>query len=237
MAEHGVRRCEELPVTVPALRAPKGHGEILAVPALDQVGTLLDRNRAHLQTCSISSIDLSFREWRALARQELSAISQSYHTLASENVPPPSLIGPWLVAGHQPELFHPGVWFKNFAMHHLAQQHGATSLNVVIDTDTAKSSLMQLPADERLTRLPFDRAAPELPYEERTVNDEEMFSSVPERFAAMAQAWNFEPMLPTFWREMSDTRLLGERFARARRRTAPLNSFFLGAWHGQGRGY
>ena len=48
----------------------------------------------------------------------------------------------WLVAGHQPELFHPGVWFKNFALHRLAHQHGALPINLVVDTDTAKPATL-----------------------------------------------------------------------------------------------
>ena len=41
-----------------------------------------------------------------------------------------------LLAGHQPELFHPGVWVKNFALNGLARRHGATPLNLVVDNDT-----------------------------------------------------------------------------------------------------
>ncbi len=217
MAEPVSRRSEELLVTTSRLRAPTGHGQILIVPALDQVGRLLERNRVHSQSCPITSDDLTFADWRGLARRELSAISQSYHASADEREP--ALTGEaWLVAGHQPEFFHPGVWFKNFALHHLAQRLGATALNLVIDTDTAKSSHLYLPAGERLAQLPFDRTAPALPYEERAVDDKAMFASVPERFAAIAQTWGFEPMLAEFWREMPTTLLLGERFSHARRR-------------------
>ena len=48
--------------------------------------------------------------------------------------------GPIFLAGHQPELFHPGVWFKNFALGTLARRHGAAAVNLVIDSDTVKST-------------------------------------------------------------------------------------------------
>ena len=49
--------------------------------------------------------------------------------------PSPSL----LLAGHQPELFHPGVWIKNFALARLAREHGTVPLSLIIDSDTARS--------------------------------------------------------------------------------------------------
>ncbi len=204
-------------MTLPALRAPTKHGEILAAPALDRVGEIVERNRRLLADYSLPLPNLTFAECRQLARRELSTLSQDYHRAAAESVKPIS--GDlWLVAGHQPELFHPGVWFKNFAMHQLAKQLGSASLNLVIDTDTAKSALLHIPAGERLARLPIDRAAPEMPYEERAVLDEATFASVPERFAELSASWEFDPMLVNFWRDMPRSGLLGERFARARRR-------------------
>ena len=41
-----------------------------------------------------------------------------------------------MLAGHQPELFHPGVWVKNFALNGLARRHGLTPINLVVDNDT-----------------------------------------------------------------------------------------------------
>ncbi len=62
--------------------------------------------------------------------------------------------GPIFLAGHQPELFHPGVWLKNFALGALARRHGATAVNLVIDSDTVKSTSLAVPggtvADARL---------------------------------------------------------------------------------------
>src|SRR5262245_49575704 len=118
---------EELPLSASApLRAPKEHGQILAVPGLDLVGTILERNRRHLPPNILAL--------RSTVRQQVLFISSNYHREAGEIIPNDSS-DVWIVAGHQPELFHPGVWFKNFVLHQLARKHGAMSLNLIIDND------------------------------------------------------------------------------------------------------
>jgi hypothetical protein len=224
---------EDLSVSLPRLRAPKEHGQILAVPQLEQVGTLLEGNHRSLTGVSVSFLGKSLDELRALACREVLAASLRYHQEAGESVldPAPSPPAPlsrrgeggsfWLVAGHQPELFHPGVWFKNFALNQLARQHGALSLNLVIDTDTAKPALLHAPAEGRIARIPFDRSSTETPYEERAVEEETTFAELPTRMEPIVATWKFEPMLASFWREVMKqagrTPLLGERLAAARR--------------------
>ena len=40
-----------------------------------------------------------------------------------------------MATGHQPELYHPGVWIKDFLLQRLAEETGATALDVVVDSD------------------------------------------------------------------------------------------------------
>jgi hypothetical protein len=210
-------RIGELPVTLPRLRAPREDGQILAVPPLDKVGPLLDVNRCRLHAAHLSPTSPSFDELRVLSRQETLALASAY----DQSIPNDTTSDIWFVAGHQPELFHPGVWFKNFALHRLAQDHGAMSLNLVIDTDAAKPALLHAPSEGRLARVPYDRSTGETPYEERTVAEESTFAELPRRMAPIMANYGFEPMLPAFWSEVMQqakrTPLLGERFAAARR--------------------
>ena len=72
------------------------------------------------------------------------------------------------LAGHQPELFHPGVWLKNFALGTLARQHGATAINLLIDSDTVKDTgpagtRAARPSIPRVEVIPFDRPEPRVP--------------------------------------------------------------------------
>ena len=205
---------------LPHLRAPQEHGEILAVPPLIEVGPLLEANRRRLHAAHLSPTIPGLDELRALARREALALASAYHREADEPIPD-GTSDIWLVAGHQPELFHPGVWCKNFALHRLAQAHGAMPLNLVIDTDAAKPALLYAPAEGRLARVAFDRSTGEIPYEERTVTDEATFAELPRRMAPVSAGYGFEPMLAAFWGEVMQqakrTPLLGERFAAARR--------------------
>jgi len=52
----------------------------------------------------------------------------------------------WYVSGHQPEFFHPGVWFKNFILYEAAMQQNAVALNVVIDHDAASPVSIAVPS-------------------------------------------------------------------------------------------
>jgi hypothetical protein len=54
----------------------------------------------------------------------------------------------WLVGGHQPELFHPGVWFKNYLLAGISQKLSANGsacqpLHVIIDHDLAKADTIK----------------------------------------------------------------------------------------------
>ena len=66
---------------------------------------------------------------------------------------------PLIVTGHQPELFHPGVWIKNFAAASIAAASGGVGLNLIVDNDVPKSSSIAVPTAEsagiRLTRVEF----------------------------------------------------------------------------------
>jgi len=209
------------------LRAPSQDGAVLAEPSLDAVGELLTENRRRLAHALEGFPGSSFEEWRRRGRLEAVAVAQQYLRRAGEPVPAVASAS-LLMAGHQPELFHPGVWVKNFALHRLAHQHGATAVNLVVDNDTVKSTLLRVPTTEdqhpdlfRMTSVPLDRWEGEVPYEERGVRDEAMFASLPERLAPLVKHWSFDPMLPAFWedvrRQAQRTPLLGERLAAARR--------------------
>jgi hypothetical protein len=132
------------------------------------------------------------------------------------------------MAGHQPELFHPGVWVKNFALNGLARAHGAAAVNLVVDNDTAKATALHVPALAaaqldwpHAVIVPFDHWTGEVPYEERAVRDEAVFAALPEHVAPFLEGWDFVPLLPAFWAEVGRqarrTNLLGERLASARR--------------------
>lgn len=55
---------------------------------------------------------------------------------------------PFILSGHQPELFHSGVWFKNFLLSDLATHTGAVGINFLVDHDLCRSPSIRVPALE-----------------------------------------------------------------------------------------
>lgn len=212
------------------LRAPREHGAVLAAPPLDQAGTILDYNRKLFENLPVPFLGRTWQEWRRQARHEALAAAATYYAQSGEpvrDVHSNSL----LFAGHQPELFHPGVWVKNFALNGLARRHGATPVNLVVDNDAVKSTALRLPvldqatadspAKAHLASLSFDAWTKEVPFEDRRVLEEPRFTQFLTEASKFTNSWGFQPLLSTFWpevcREATRTPLLGERFAAARR--------------------
>lgn len=160
------------------------------------------------------------------ARAEFLAVARAYHASFGQQVPSPRDAGaPWIASGHQPELFHAGVWAKNLAVARLADHWRGIAAHVLIDNDTLKRSAIAVPAgrpDSPLVAyVPFDRWEEEIPFEERCVLEEEVFSRFPEEVAERMRTYPFEPILGPYWesvrRYASVTPNVGERIAAGRR--------------------
>jgi hypothetical protein len=210
------------------LRAPADHGATLAAPPLEDAGRILALNRQRLNQPDITFLGRPWAELQTLARRELLAAARGYMGDGGEPLPDSNSVS-IIMAGHQPELFHPGVWVKNFVLHGLARQHGCVSVNLLVDNDAVKSVGLHVPlvrvplprveqSTPRLASIPFDRFAADASYEEHVVQDEALFADFPNR---VPTDWGFSPMLGGFWRMVLQhsqrTKLLGERFAAARR--------------------
>src|SRR4051794_34344749 len=119
-------------------RAPSENGEVLAAPDFAAVPGLVEENRRKLDRADVVVGGLPLDELRALARQEVLSLA-SRPRERPEGAPPPaahaagSPDAPLILAGHQPELSHPGVWVKHFALNGLARKLGGTPLNLVVD--------------------------------------------------------------------------------------------------------
>ena len=107
------------------------------------------------------------------------------------------------VGGHQPTLFHPGVWVKNFVVGQLAQNDGAIGLNLIVDTDTLSGTAVRVPEGSRdapgVAVVPFDAPRPRQPWEEARIVDRGLFGSFAERVGATLGDWGFTPLIADFW--------------------------------------
>jgi hypothetical protein len=138
---------------------------------------------------------LTLSEFRRQARAEVLARARELNP----GIDSPTA-GPWLMAGHQPELFHPGVWLKNFALAQLARRHGCIAINLVVDNDVPKAAAVRVPtwhpgispADVQVLPVAFDlppRA--DVPFEQWTCRDVELFRSFPDRLREASCNWPF----------------------------------------------
>ncbi|MHB1423377.1 MAG: hypothetical protein ACYC3I_09340 [Gemmataceae bacterium] len=204
-------------------RAPNRDGAVIAIPPLHTAGDILalNRQRLHDAGARLTFLDRPLSELRRQAREMVSRDPKGSAGVSLELPFGSRLTEPLLVAGHQPELFHPGVWVKNFALHGLARKHHAASLNIVIDNDTLKSTTLRIPDPPHVRRVLFDRWTGPMPYEERTLVDRTLFASFADRVRELTRHWPFEPMLPAFWNEVlrqsQRTPNLGECLAASRR--------------------
>jgi hypothetical protein len=208
------------------LRAPSSDGALLADPALSEAGQALDANASRLNRWDHDFQGRRAGRLRSMARAQVMALAKEYHDAAGLDWPevpaqPPRLV----VTGHQPELFHPGVWVKNFAVAGLARARQAVGLNLIVDNDIPKGPAIRVPHREgdilRASPVAFDVWAGEVPYEDQTVQDEALFASFADRARATLGGLVADPVLDDFWprvlRRAGSTDRVGLRFAQARR--------------------
>jgi hypothetical protein len=185
--------------------APREDRAALVDPPWEQVGGLIAANvegKKLLAACQLQGRSLA--ELAAAARADLLAQARqwtaAYRPVEPAAEDPRGLI---LLAGHQPELFHPGVWFKNFALGSLALRYRATAVNLVIDSDTVKSASLPVPGGTleapRREAIALDRPEPLVPYEERRVVDGELLADFGRRAAEQMACLVSHPLLGDFW--------------------------------------
>lgn len=115
---------------------PSGHGELLLRPAYDLWLSLIERNRTSAQAWDFAVAGIHARDLRSLAREELALLAAEFsERLGVQVAPPKGSEEPVVMTGHQPELFHPGIWVKDFLLQQIGTRAGATAIDIVVDTD------------------------------------------------------------------------------------------------------
>lgn len=186
------------------LRAPAHHGEKLIDPPLAAVPQLIAENRALLGVSNYDFHGQSRQQLACLARAhvlpEALAYTRRYQDVDLDLDPGDASL---IMTGHQPELFHPGVWIKNFVVDRVARQQNALALNLLIDNDVLRSPTLSVPsgslAEPHLESIPFDRPQTELPYEERRVIAADEFRSFGERAGEALRPLIPRPLLHQLW--------------------------------------
>ena len=203
-AKAAISRTSQAGAIVSRISVPRRHESILTSPPLVESLLLTDQNSRRLSSCDLNLQGAALQTLRSNARGEILAEAVHYTSAMVGHdleMPPP---GPLIVTGHQPELFHVGVWAKNFATAGIARKAGGTALNLIIDNDTVTSTRMRIPvgpsAAPSIEWIPFDVARAQQPWEESSVIDGEMFSGFGRRVQSLVRKnWCYEPIISDFW--------------------------------------
>jgi hypothetical protein len=184
-------------------RVPQHDETLLSHPPLMQAAQHVENNHQHLKNNDLCILGRSLAELRADARTCLVSLAQDYteqllnHPITTGNA------DRIIVSGHQPTLFHPGVWIKNFALGHLSIQTGGIGLNLVVDNDNLASSSIQVPVgtrDRPLRRpIPYDDDREAKPWEDARLRNPRLFDTFADRVATAMHGWESDPLLSDMW--------------------------------------
>ena len=215
------------------LRSPVASEQSLQIPPLAQ--TISSWNDRIQPSSEIEVGGLELSSLQRLGRSELldraMGYSARYRDVDLADRDAQSIV----MSGHQPLLFHPGVWFKNFALSSVGLAVGATPVNLVVDNDVCGSAAIKCPAfkDGRASTglIDIDAAAAAMPYETRPIVDVELFASFADRaskslkdcLAALGK--DAEPLVSSLWphvlsakESLGDSASLGAVLAAGRHR-------------------
>lgn len=187
------------------IRAPGENGATVIEPPLDSVGQMVTQNIRHRVEFEYDLQGRSLASVASQARQELVSAAERY-TATYRDIQGVSERGAnrrVFLAGHQPQLFHPGVWYKNFALGSLARQHQAVAINLVIDSDTIKGASIRVPDGSPnapvVHTVEFDTASDEIPFEERPILDRDRLARFGDRTADLLNPLVSDPLVKDFW--------------------------------------
>jgi hypothetical protein len=182
---------------------PREDETLFATPSL---GTAEQLARDNHELFASHDPDLQGRSLVKLRRQSrayvLSAARRYTAELLENDLPeqPSDFI---IACGHQPSLFHPGVWVKNFALDGLSRRLGGVGLNIVVDNDTLSTSSIRVPAGNRQSAryqaVPFEGQHPTRVWEEARVLDPSLFRSFGSRLVRHMANWDIEPVVAELW--------------------------------------
>ena len=211
------------------LRAPRDDQAVLAVPPLDQATKLIETNQRALRDQTHNFQGRAFDVLRARARAEVMTAAREQLTSLGASLPSrhwdPESPAPLVVSGHQPELFHAGVWIKNFAVGAIADRAAGVPIHLVVDNDLPKSAGIRVPrvagTTLRSRTIEFEDTQPEVPFEAWRSHNSRLFHSFRQRVVDQLGGLVSAPIIDEFWpiakQIMDEDPRLGRAFAGARR--------------------
>ncbi|TWU26109.1 hypothetical protein [Bythopirellula polymerisocia] len=187
----------------PGFCAPIENGQVFCDPAWPKLieWTGSENNRSQLDQGLLFGLPIS--QLSAQARKSTISAVKTYTSQYADASSSADPDGPLIFTGHQPELFHPGVWYKNFSAARLAKASGGTAINLIIDSDLCRAPAIRIPTgsanDPAVEHVAYDKIAASVPYEERQVADQRLWHTFGERSADTIQPLVKAPMVRDWW--------------------------------------
>lgn len=198
------------------LRAPQQDRETLVTPATSQIASGAQRFLAFASQGMSGPWGSKLAAIRQQAREEAIRLAIQYTSNYQDTswTASRSATAPLIVGGHQPYLYHPGVWLKNFQLSAVAEKLQGLAINWIVDNDTAGPAEVRVPwvkpsandqqPDFGITAVPIDHGSEAMPYEERFVLDESLFTTFAERLVAAMPSQLLDgkqPLIHAIWHE------------------------------------
>ncbi len=188
------------------IRAPRSHGEVLIRPLPLNVEELIAENRSRMAIAGnrvLGFAGIELETLRNQAREDVLRIARD-HVSSYRDIPElPPVDAPIIVTGHQPALYHPGVWFKNFLADRVASRGHGTAINVIIDNDVAPtpsiSALSGTLDDPRPARIAYDQPGPRVAWEMTRVKSMETLRNFDQRIKQSMEQFVADPLVTQFW--------------------------------------
>lgn len=179
------------------LRVPAEDGGVLIDPPPHDAAAVVQTNKARLAAVEHTEMQgRTLGEMREKARSELVASAFRYTSELRPSATFPDKPDCIILTGHQPELFHPGVWVKNFVASDIARRTGGLAINLIVDNDNCESATVQVPVQTdkgvRFDRVFIDEMQPSQPWEERKVASPEQLASFGSRIATQLKPWGIK---------------------------------------------
>jgi len=115
------------------LITPAVDGGVLLLPPADRLPEMLQTARDRLKAMDFTVAGVPAAQLRRQAREELAAEIGA------------DLPAPWIATGHQSEMHHAGVWFKDAAAAAWAEAVEGSAVHVVADLDTLGHMELSVP--------------------------------------------------------------------------------------------
>jgi hypothetical protein len=206
--------------------APKLHGQKLLEPSLAELERLFGSKNSFASPLdnTVQAAELPLASLRHTARSKLVEAAVNY-TSSYRDLPDIQLDSNKMIAlsGHQPDLFHCGVWTKNFLLSQLGQSLGMIPIHFIVDNDLCRTVGIQVPRFEsgQLSSrvVEFDKSSDPQPWENRQLQDRSIWESFPARVKEASARLRGECLLDSLWQHalrLDPTRPLGQLLSQAR---------------------